>query len=156
MKNQLVRYYLVQGRHGSPTGGIGLVYSVHPFVQRGHGIGSFLSVPFSASTPGTLERSNAVGKESLRTGSKILPDIADSDRKPRDIIASLVGASAQNLIQKLRGRGRKRSAPLRRLKTKKPKLIKRDIFSKILSHAVRPWRTSYVRVPSSMYLPTDL
>jgi hypothetical protein len=47
----------------------------------------------------------AVGKESLRTDSKILSDIADTDRKPSDINASHVGESAQNLIQKLRCRG---------------------------------------------------
>jgi hypothetical protein len=132
MKNQLVRYYLVQAGRGSPLGGIGEIYSVQPFFQRGHGIGSFLSNLFRLVRPVLWSGVKAVGKESLRTGSKIFSDIADTERKPRDIIASHVGESAQNLIQKLRGSGRKRSAPLRRLpakKTKKPKLIKRDIFS---------------------------
>jgi hypothetical protein len=129
MKNQLVRYYLVQAGRGSPTSGIGPVYSLPPFVQRGHGIGSFLSNLFRLVRPVLWSGVKAVGKESLRTGSKILSVIDDTDRKPRDIIASYVGASAQNLIQKLRGRGVKRSAPLRRLKAKKPELIKRDIFS---------------------------
>jgi hypothetical protein len=120
MKNQLVRYYLVQAGRSSPTGGIGPVYSVQTFLQR-----SFLSNLFRLVRPVLWSLVKAVGKESLRTGNKILSDITDTDRKPRDIIASHVGDSAQNLIQKLRGRGRKRSAPLRRLKTKKPKLIKK-------------------------------
>jgi hypothetical protein len=74
----------------------------------------------------------AVGRETLRTGGKILTDIADTDTRPSDIIAKHVGESAQNLIQKLRGRGRKRSAPLRipsKKKVEKIRLIKRDIFS---------------------------
>jgi hypothetical protein len=115
-----------------PSRGIGPVYSVHPFVQRGHGIGSFLRNLFRLVRPVIWSGVKAVGKESLRTGTKILTDIADTDRRPRDIITSHVGDSAQNLIQKLRGRGGKRSAPLRRIpakKTKKPKLTKRDIFS---------------------------
>jgi hypothetical protein len=72
-----------------------------------------------------------VGRETLRTGGKILTDIADTDTKPRDIIANHVGESAQNLIQKLGGRGRKRPA-LRKISSKKLikiNLIKRDIFS---------------------------
>jgi hypothetical protein len=72
-----------------------------------------------------------VGRETLRTGGKILTDIAETDIKPCDIIAKHVGELAQNLIQKLRGRGRKRPA-LRRIpskKLKKIKPIKRDIFS---------------------------
>jgi hypothetical protein len=100
MKNQLVRYYLVQAGRGSPAGGIGPVYSVPPFVQRGHGIGSFLGNLFRQVRPVIWSGVKAVGKESLRTGSKILSDIADTDRKPRDIIASHVGASAQNVVQK--------------------------------------------------------
>jgi hypothetical protein len=112
MKNQLVRDYLVQAGRGSPTGGIGPVYSVQPFVQRGHGIRSFLSNLFRLVRPVLWSGDNAVGKASLRRGSKILSDIADTDRKPRDNVATHLGESAQNLIQKLRGRGRKSSAPL--------------------------------------------
>jgi hypothetical protein len=129
MKNQLVRYYLVQAGRGFSTGGIEPVYSVQQFVQRGHWICSILSNPFRLVRPVIWSGVKAVGKQSLRIGSKILSDIVDTERKPRDIIASHVGAYAQNLIQKLRVGGRKRSAPLRRLKTKKPNLIKRDIFS---------------------------
>jgi hypothetical protein len=72
----------------------------------------------------------AVSREALRTGGKILTDIADTDTKPRDIIAKHVDESA-HLTQKLRGRGRK-SPALRRIpskKLKKIKLIKRDNFS---------------------------
>jgi hypothetical protein len=72
-----------------------------------------------------------VGRESLRTGGKILTDIGDTDSKPRNIIAKHVAELAQNLIQKLRGRERKlpalRKTPSKKLK--KFKLIKRDIFS---------------------------
>jgi hypothetical protein len=46
----------------------------------------------------------------LRTAGKLLTDIADTDHRPRDIIAKHVGESAKNLIQKFRGRGRKRPA----------------------------------------------
>jgi hypothetical protein len=109
MKNQLTRYYLVQAGRGAPPGGIGETYSVQPFVQCGQGIGSFLSNLFRLVRPVLWGGVKAVGRESLRTGSKILSDIADTDRKPRDIIASRVGESAQNLIRKLRGRSRKRS-----------------------------------------------
>jgi hypothetical protein len=71
----------------------------------------------------------AVGRETLRNGGKILKDLADTDTKPNDIIANHVGESAQNLIQKLRGRGRKRPSLLRitSKKLKRMRLIKRDI-----------------------------
>jgi hypothetical protein len=72
----------------------------------------------------------AAGRETLRTGGKILTFIADTDTQPHDIIAKHVSESAQNLFQKLRGRGRKRVAPWRiTSKKKKLKHTKRDIFS---------------------------
>jgi hypothetical protein len=55
-----------------------------------------------------------VSRGALRTGGRILTDKADEDSKTRDIIAKHVGESAQNFIQKLRGRDRKRPA-LRRI-----------------------------------------
>jgi len=53
-----------------------------------------------------------VGRETLRTGGDILTDIARStdDENPRDIISRRLNETAQNLIGKLRGRGRKRKA----------------------------------------------
>jgi hypothetical protein len=41
MKDPLVQYYLNQTGRGSPNGGIGPIYAVQTFIQRGHGIGSF-------------------------------------------------------------------------------------------------------------------
>ena len=55
----------------------------------------------------------AVWRETLRKGGKIRTAIADNtspDVKPGEIVAKRVGDSIQNLIQNLRGRGRKRAA----------------------------------------------
>ena len=120
--------------------GIGPIYSVPPFVQRCHGIGSFLSGMFRLVRPVLWGGIKAEGRETLRTGGKIFPDLAyntSSDVKPRYIIAKHVRDSAQNLIQKLQGRGRKRAAalksrglsPKKKAKTKAAKTTKRDIFS---------------------------
>ena len=49
-----------------------------------------------------------VGRETLHTCGKILTDIDDNttpDVKSGEIVAKRIGESAQNLIQKLRGRG---------------------------------------------------
>jgi len=79
-----------------------------------------------------------VGRETLRTEGDILTDIARSkgDENSRDIIKRRLKETAENLIGKLRGRGRKRKAvrgrgvAKRRQKGgKKPRLTKRDIFS---------------------------
>ena len=71
----------------------------------------------------------------------MLSDLADNisdDVKPRHIIAKHVSDLAQNLIQKLRGKGRKRAATLKERglppkkmakKKKAAKTTKRDIFS---------------------------
>ncbi len=75
----------------------------------------------------------AVGRETLRTGGKILSDIDDntsSGVKPRHIIAKHVSDSAQNPSQKLRGKGRKRAALKSRgkpPKMKKPQTSKGNI-----------------------------
>ena len=66
-----------------------------------------------------------------------MTDIARSkgDEKPTDIISRRLNETAENLIGKLRGRGRKRKAggrgvAKRRQKVgKKPRLTKRDILS---------------------------
>lgn len=50
---------------------IGPVYATAPFVQRGHGIGSFLAGLFRFIRPIFVSGSKAVGRETLRTGGKI-------------------------------------------------------------------------------------
>jgi hypothetical protein len=85
------------------------------------------------------ETLRALGREALRTGGKILTDIAENPQAgTRDIISQHVSDSTQNIIKKLRGGGgggrkRKRasSTPKRKKKKmiKRAKTIKRDIFS---------------------------
>ena len=84
MKDPHVQYYLHQAGRGSHTV-IGPIYSVPTFVQRGHGIGSFLSGLFRLVRPVLWSGVKAVGRETMRTGGKILSDLADntsSDVKP--------------------------------------------------------------------------
>ena len=140
--NPLVSYYLHQAGRGSNRGGgyssIGPVYSTTPFVQRGHGIGSFLSGLFRFVKPILWSGGKVAGRETLRTGGKILQDIADNsspDVKAHDIVSKHIGETTRNLIGKLRGKGRKRKRHTSRSpsKTKRRKKaakfsIKRDIF----------------------------
>ena len=139
IKDSLVQYYLHQAGRGS-RGGIGPIYSVPPVLQRGHGLGSFLSGLFRLVRPVLWSGMKAVGRETLRTGGRILSDLADNtagDVKPRHIIAKHVGDSAQTLIEKLRGKGRKRPAaprsrglpPKKKARPKVANTTKRDIFA---------------------------
>ena len=99
---------------------------------------------FRWDRPLLWSRAKAVGRETLRTGGKILTDIAARDEvSAGDIISKQVTESAQTLISKLKGRGRKRaeeavgSRKKKKKKDPKPKkikraprkIIKRDIFT---------------------------
>jgi len=143
LMDPLVRYYLHQAGHGAAGSqgrhdGIGPIYAAPPFLQRGYGIGSFLAGLWRMVRPVLWSGAKTVGRETLRTGGDILTDIARSsgDENPRDIMKRCLNETAENLIGKLRGRGRKRTAgggrgvARRRQKGgKKPRLTKRDIFS---------------------------
>jgi hypothetical protein len=62
-----------------------------------------------------------VGRETLRTGGKILTDIAENrapELRPKDIVSKHVTESVQNLIGNLRGGGRKRARGVSRKKAK--------------------------------------
>ena len=68
----------------------------------------------------------------MRTGGKILTDIAENkspELSPKDIVSKHVTESVQNLIGNLLGGGRKRTRGVSRKKAKRPRVIKRDIFS---------------------------
>jgi hypothetical protein len=77
--NPLVRYYLQQAVRGN-DGVVGPIYSVPPFVQRGHGIGDILGGIWRVVRLLLWSGAKTLGKETLRTGGKILTDIADKAR----------------------------------------------------------------------------
>jgi hypothetical protein len=133
MKDPLLQYYLQQVGRGSKNG-IGPIYAVSPFVQRWYVIGSFLSCLFStvrallwSGVKGVGRQAlRAMGREALRTGPNIMTDLTANtspDVKAGDIVARHLCESAQNLIQKMRGKGRrKRAAPKsRKARTKSGK-----------------------------------
>jgi len=112
---------LDQAGRGSKRGNssIGPVYAIPPFIQKGRGIGNFLGGIFRFVRPllwsGAKDLGRvtlkALGKEAMRTGGRILSDIADNtsaDISTRDIVTKHFGQATQNLIGKLSGGGRKR------------------------------------------------
>ena len=73
----------------------------------------------------------SVGREILRTGGKILTDIADNKSPeliPKDIVSKHVTESVQNLIGNLRDGGRKRTTGVSRKKAKRA-LVKKGTSS---------------------------
>jgi len=96
-------YYLNQTGSGLTTPGIGPVYSPPLYLQRGHEIGKFFGNLFRWVRPLLWSRAKALGRETLRTGGKILTDIAARDDvNAGDIVSKHVTEYAQNLISKLR------------------------------------------------------
>jgi len=72
----------------------------------------------------------AVGRETLRTGGKIVTDIAENrtpELSPKDIVSKHVTESVHNLTGNLRVGGRKRARGVSRKKAKRVCVIKRDI-----------------------------
>ena len=135
--NPLVRYYVNQAGRGGYAG-IGPIYAVQPFVQRGHGLGNILGNLWRFVKPLLWSGAKSVGQESLRTGGRILSDIADktSDISAGDIISNHVSEATQKLVTKLRGGGggvsRKRKRPKKQTPKKRVLVAKRtkgDIFS---------------------------
>ena len=90
------------------------------------------------------ETLRALGREALRTGRKILADIAENPQaNTQDIVSKHVTDSTQNIIKKLRGGGvrRRQKRKLRgggmkraRKRVKVGKTIKRYFFLTFISH----------------------
>ena len=97
--------------------------------------------------PVILSGVKAVGRETLRTGCRILTDITNNtsaDVKPVDIVAKGVGESAQNLIQKPRGRGRKQPTPKRGENSLRRRRRRSSIQKEISSHKTYQSMSDYV------------
>jgi len=106
----LVRYYLYQAGRGK-NDGIGPIYEAPRILQRGYGVGRFLTGLWRVVRPVVWIGGRNLERETLRTRDDNLIDIArSSDENPRDIISRRVNETTQNLIGKLRERGRKRKA----------------------------------------------
>jgi len=139
--NPIERYYLHQAGRGYGDTDIGPVYSVPHFVQRGHGIGSVLTGFWRWIKPILWSGAKTLGRESVRTGGRILADLAqntNSDVTPRDIVAKHLSESVGKVLSG-RGRKRKRNVTTKKAQTGKRKTTKkkqktktpnkRDIFS---------------------------
>jgi len=83
LMNPLVRYYIHQAGCGK-NNGIGSVYATPLVLQRGYGIGSFLSGLWRVVRPILWSGAKALGQETLCTGGDILTDIVRSspDQNP--------------------------------------------------------------------------
>lgn len=137
----LAEYYIRKGGGGGHIDeAIGPVYVSGAYLQRGHGLGSFLAGLFRMIRPVAIRGARALGREAIHAGAQILTDIRDNkdpDTRVKDIVANRLNESAQRLL----GRGKRRrredddveEVVTRRKKKKKklvpPPVIKRDIFS---------------------------
>jgi len=153
----LQSYYIRQAGGGGSNTAIGPIYSIPPYLQRGRGIGNVLGSLFRFIKPILWSGAKALGRETLRTDIA-KNRTSTSPVEVRDIVSRRLSESRQKLIDTLegrgrkraptpknkrpktkrarivmRGRGRKRAAPApknkRGRKTKRAKIIKRDIFS---------------------------
>ena len=105
----LTKYYIHQAGGGGGSGGVGPIYSLSPFMQRGHGIGDYLGPLFRVIKPWLFSCAKAPGKAlgrvALQTGSHILSDIADNLAGYKDIIPKHI---RETVPAKMAGGGRKR------------------------------------------------
>ena len=118
----LTRYYIHQAVGG---GVIGPIYSIPPYIQRGHGIGDYLGLLFRAIKPWLFRSAKAAGKAlglaALQTESQILSDIADNPAGYKGIISKLI---QETLPFKMAGGVHKRRCPPSR--TRRPSAKRRQ------------------------------
>jgi len=94
----LGEYYIRQAGVGGGGRGIGPLYSVSPFVQRGHGIGRFLRGVWRNVKPVLWSGAKSLGREALRTGGNIMTEKAANPRQTNDILSKHATESTQNII----------------------------------------------------------
>ena len=96
----LEQYYIRQagGGRGSDSG-IGPIYSVPPFIQRGHGIGSFPRGLWRTVQPVLWSSAKSLGRKALRTGGKIMIEIADNPSQTGHILSQHATETTENIIK---------------------------------------------------------
>jgi len=95
----LGQYYIRQAGGGGGGRGIGTVYSVSPFVQPGHGIGSFLRGLWRTVRPVLWSGAKSLGREALRTGGNIMTEIAANPGQTGDILSKHATETTQNIVK---------------------------------------------------------
>jgi len=123
----LGQYYIRQAGGGGRRGidsGIGPIYSVPPFIQRGYGIGSFLRGLWRTVRPVLWSSAKSLGRKALRTGGKIMTEIADNPLQTGHILSQHATETTQDIIKKLRGGSRKRKRAASRKQHHKAKRAK--------------------------------
>jgi len=115
------------GGRGSDSG-IGPIYSVPPFIQRGHGIGSLLRGLWRIVRPVLWSSAKSLGRKALRTGGNIMTEIADNPSQTGHILSRHATETTQSMSKKLRCGSRKRAAsrkpPRKHHKAKRAKITK--------------------------------
>jgi hypothetical protein len=123
----LGHYYIRPAGGGGGRGsdsGIGPIYSVPPFIQRGHGIGSFLRGLWRTVRHLLWSSAKSLGRKALRTGGKIMTEIADNPSHTGHILSQHATETTQYIIKTLRGGSRKRAASHKHHKAKRAKITK--------------------------------
>jgi len=135
----LGQYYIRQAGGGGGGGrgsdsGIGPIYSIPPFIQRGHGIGSFLRGLWRTVRPLLWSSTKSLGRKALRTGGKIMTEIADNPSQTGDILSQHATETTQIIIKKLRGGSRKTTASRKHHIAKRAKITKPKSSSSSKKH----------------------
>ena len=103
-------YNLNQAASGLTIPGIRHAYSAPLYIRRGHGVDNFFRILFRWVRPLLCSGAKAIGRETLRTGGKILINIAKRDDVSAwDTVSKHLTVSAKIVISKLRVRGSKRA-----------------------------------------------
>jgi len=110
--------YIRQAGGGGGGRGIGPIYSVPPFVPRGHGLGSFLRGLWRTVRPVLWSSAKSLGREALRTAGNIMTEIAANPGQTGDILSKHATETTQNIIKKWRGGG---SRKRKRVSSRKPR-----------------------------------
>jgi hypothetical protein len=132
--NPLVQFYLRQAVCGFIQGDdIRPIYFTALFLQRGHGIGSFLGCLWQTVEPLLWSSAKTLRREAILTRGKIVTGISENkspDVTTRDIVWKHVTESTQNIINELRGGSQtcEGNYTQNKGKTKKARLTKRDFF----------------------------
>lgn len=123
--------------HYATQTGNGLPYYQGVSFQKGYGLGSWFRRIFRTALPFLVKGGQSVGKEVLRTGTRVMSDVLagenvkESTKKRTKEAGKNIARKAVDKLQSMVGNGkykRKRKTQKRIISSKKRKVVGRDIF----------------------------